>query len=176
MIDLQTLDLPELNLIIKKGEFVGLYGPTGSGKTTLLNEIYKKYIKSHRISYVFQENRLIGHLSCEKNVSLVLENQMSCVNAKNNAGQWLEIFDLSDKRLQTSKKISGGEAQRVNIARAFAWNGEIFLLDEPFSAQDEFHKKIIFEQIQKLRENHFVVIVSHNYTDLVELGCKIVKL
>lgn len=166
----------QAELIVKEGEIVGFYGPTGCGKTTLLNKIASEYSEKYKISYAFQENRLIPELSVFKNIVLPLENEVSEINAKKTADEWIENFDLICQKNKKTKHLSGGEAQRVNLARAFSWNGDIFLLDEPFSAQDEQHKQIISSFIKELKnQNKIILIVSHSRQDLIDLNCRIVE-
>lgn len=166
----------DFNLHVQMGEKVGLFGPTGCGKTSILNLISQKYSDKIKISYVFQESRLMPYNSALKNVSIVLESL--CRDKKESlkeAEKWLKCFDLESKMETKAIRLSGGEAQRVNIARAFAWNGEIFLLDEPFSSQDQIHHDLLMQNIKNL-QNKTVVIVSHNRKDLEDLGCRIVNL
>lgn len=158
------------------GEITGFFGPTGSGKTTRLNQIAAEFSEKYRISYVFQDSRLLPELSAKKNIFLPLENALDKKMAEEIAEHWIKIFDLELQKNQKAKSLSGGEAQRVNLARAFAWNGDVFLFDEPFSSQDENHKKIIMENIKELsQQKKTIVLVSHNRQDLVDLNCKIVE-
>lgn len=158
------------------GEITGFFGPTGSGKTTRLNQIAAEFSEKYKISYGFQDNRLLPELSVKKNISLPLENALDKKKAEEIAEKWMKIFDLELQKNQKAKALSGGEAQRVNLARAFAWNGDVFLFDEPFSSQDENHKKIIMENIKELsQQKKTIVLVSHNRQDLVDLNCKIVE-
>lgn len=158
------------------GEITGFFGPTGSGKTTRLNQIAAEFSEKYRISYVFQDSRLLPELSAKKNIFLPLENALDKKMAEEIAEHWIKIFDLELQKNQKAKALSGGEAQRLNLARAFAWNGDVFLFDEPFSSQDENHKKIIMENIRELSlQKKTIVLVSHNRQDLVDLNCKIVE-
>ena len=170
--------LSDFNLRVKKGECIGLFAPTGRGKTTLLNKITEKYAGAgSKISYAFQDNRLILELSAYQNVKIPLENIYTEDKAEKIANYFISQLDLQSVANNKCKKLSGGEKQRVNLARAFAYDGDIFLLDEPFSAQDEKHKKTIFELIENLiPSGKSVIIVSHNKNDLDLLCERIVKL
>lgn len=159
---------------IKNGECIGIYGPTGSGKTTLFNKILADYSPKYKISYVFQDNKLITHLTVLKNVMLPLESKMDKNEAEKKARGWLQELDLVEKVGSQCNKLSGGEKQRVNLARAFAFDGDIFLFDEAFTAQDEKHKKQIFELVKQLKTTKkTILIISHNKQDLEELCEKI---
>ncbi len=157
------------------GKVTGFFGPTGSGKTTRLNQIAEEYSDKYKISYAFQDNRLLPDLSVIRNISLPLENFVVKKNAEEIAEKWIKAFDLSLQKNRKTKVLSGGEAQRVNLARAFAWNGDI-LLDEPFSSQDEKHKDIIKNLIKELiAQKKTLIVVSHNKQDLIDLNCNIVE-
>lgn len=158
---------------IKTGESVGIYGPTGCGKTTLFNKILADYSPANKISYIFQDNKLVSHLTVLKNVIIPLEKNMDKIEAEKQARGWLQELDLVEKADSQCNKLSGGEKQRVNLARAFAFGGDIFLFDEAFTAQDEEHKKKIFELIKKIKNEKIILIISHNKQDLEELCGKI---
>lgn len=163
----------DFSLKVYKGERLGLFAPTGKGKTTLLNKIAEFYYDKIKISYSFQENCVLQNKSVEKNIAFVLNNKN-----KQNIDCILKDFDLYSKKNVLCKFLSGGELQRVNLARAFAFNGELFLLDEPFSAQDNFHKSLLLNLIEEkiLNKNKTLIIVSHNYDDLKSICTKIIEL
>lgn len=147
-----------------QGKCIGFFGPTGSGKTTQLNKIAREH---GCVSYCFQDNCLIENQSVLKNVVLPLENIFARDEAVQVAEKWIRLLDLQDKRDVLCGKLSGGEKQRVGIARAFAYDAEIFLLDEPCSAQDKEHKEIIFQLIIQLKEQgKLIYLVSHEKTFL----------
>lgn len=159
-----------INLELVKGKCTGLYGPTGAGKSTLLKQIFLLLKDDYKVSFVFQDNCLINNQTVKKNVILPLENKISKNEAEIICGEHLLAFDLLQVSEKKAGQISGGEAQRCGIARAFAWNGDVFLLDEPFSAQDDNHKKVIMEHINRLKEKErAVLLVSHNKDDLQQL-------
>jgi len=159
--------ISEYNFNLLQNELLGICGITGSGKTTLLNKIYEHLHSKMDISYCFQESRLLENLSVEKNLSLV----------SSNVEQWIDLLDLNDVRNKKCGKISGGEAQRVNLARAFAWNGQLFLLDEPFSSQDQNHTETIEQLIKKVNlTGRTIVLVSHNKEILQRLCHRVIEL
>lgn len=154
---------------------IGFFGPTGSGKTTTINKIAKENCENCKVSYVFQDNQLIEKLSVLKNVILPLENSYSKTEAELIALNWLKKMDLEDKQNVLCEKLSGGEKQRVGLARAFAYDGTLFLFDEPFAAQDENHKNLIMNNIKLLKNNgKLIYIVSHHKEDL-EYLCDEIK-
>lgn len=188
-IDSQTL-FKNFSLSLNEGEVVGIFAPTGSGKSTLLNfiadvlqdtkfkydgKITKK--ENLKISYVFQEPRLIESVSVLKNVMLPLENQNDFTAAQNIAQNWIEKLNLVSKKDTKANQLSGGEKQRTSLARAFAFDSQLLLLDEPFSAQDEANKNQIIELICNLvqTQKKSALLISHNKEDLQKLCTKIVN-
>lgn len=181
-------------LKISEGEHIVLLGPSGSGKTTLLRminglvrpssgvisinnkEVFNHSIKELRrsIGYVLQRNSLFPHYNVEENISVV--PKLLNWDKKRIHERVLEIIDkvgLSQDFLSRSpEKLSGGEAQRVNIARALAADPPILLMDEPFSALDTLSKKSIREEIMSLDEfrKKTVVMISHDIQEAFELA------
>ncbi|MCQ2575333.1 MAG: ATP-binding cassette domain-containing protein [Treponema sp.] len=164
----------QLNLELKG--ITGIFAPTGSGKTTLLNYIAgnlknktefeisgtKDFDENINISYGYQDFRLLENLSVEKNILLPLENLSDYEEKKNNALEIAEKLKLTDLLSEKCKDLSGGEKQRVSLVRAFAFPGDLLLLDEPFSNQDEEKCNLIIEQIKIMAEKVPVLVVSHN--------------
>lgn len=176
--------IKDFNLELHEGECKGISAPTGTGKTTLFNyiagilpqasfEISGELIKNPelKISYGFQEPRLIPGVSALKNVMLPLENKMKKERAESIAKEWLGRFNLSNKVCELPKKLSGGEQQRVNLARAFANAGGLLLLDEPFASQDEENAQNIIALIKEilLIPHTAVLIISHDKTMLEQV-------
>lgn len=170
----QKILFSNFSLSLKNAESVGIFGPTGAGKTSLLNKIINDYADKIKISCAFQDNCLIEEHSVFKNILLPLQNQMSETDAKEKVNTWCQKLDLLQLQNTLCKKLSGGEKQRTNLARAFAYDGELFLFDEPFSSQDENHKNLIKKQILQLRNQKTLLIVSHNKNDLEQLCDRIV--
>ena len=174
------------NLELKAGECKGISAPTGTGKTTLFNyiagilpqkdfTITGELVKAPnlKIAYAFQEARLIPGLSALKNVMLPLENLLEPERAISAARIWLERFKLSNKAESLPNNLSGGEQQRVNLARAFAYlaaNGSaehlegLLLLDEPFASQDEENAQNIQSLIKEMlfMQKKSALIISHD--------------
>lgn len=178
--------LKNLNLNIKKGEFIGVYGSSGSGKSTFLNilaglfkpntgrvisdnnDIFQN-IKSWRknIGYVPQKVYLLDE-NIAKNVSLEFKKQLNDKNFKEaidiaglkNVSNNLKLRQ-KDSLGEKGDKISGGQAQRVGIARAIYNKPEILIFDEATSSLDKNIERKIINSIYKLRGKKTVIIVSH---------------
>lgn len=168
------------SLQINQGETTGIFAPTGKGKTTLLNYIAQTYYKKIKISYAYQDNRLLQNKTVFQNLNFIIpkEKHQNSRDISTKIEQLLQNFDLLHIKNTPCKLLSGGEQQRVNLARAFAFNPELFLLDEPFTAQDVTHKTQLFSIIQQciIEKNKTMILVSHNFDDLKTLCKKIINL
>ena len=158
-------------------------GASGVGKTTLLNALtglsgFDGEIENmpKNVSYIFQSDRLVKTISVEKNLDFVLKNAISDKTARKNAiydmAKLLEISDVL-KRLPT--EISGGQAQRVQMARAFLYPSEVMLLDEPFKGLDVSLKTRLIKKFLELwgRDGRTVVLVTHDVYDALLMGDKV---
>src|SRR3989338_10816758 len=172
------VDVPALKGItieIKKGDFVAIIGASGSGKSTMMNlmgclDIPTKgtiYLKSQDISklnesdlaslrgktigFVFQQYNLIASMTALGNVLLPLEFlEYSDEEAAKRAKEILNIVGLGDKMHHRPTQLSGGEQQRVSIARSLAGNPEIILADEPTGALDSVTGKELLNMLSRL--------------------------
>lgn len=189
--DVQALN--HINLAIKKGEFIALLGPSGCGKTTLLRTIAdlleptsgkvrisgmtpKEIRLQQKFGIVFQNPVLFEWRTVKKNVELPLEIMYwSKVERKKQADRMLELVGLTKFADHYPKQLSGGMQQRVGIARAFGIKPNILLMDEPFSALDEFTKEKLHDDLLKIwREtNKTVIFVTHNIQEAVYLSDKV---
>ena len=171
--------IKDFNLELSGGDYKVISAPTGTGKTTLFNyiagilsqaafEVSGQMEKTPdlRVSYAFQEPRLIPSISVLKNVMLPLQNIMDEHSALTAARQWLTRFNLSTKSNDYPESLSGGEKQRVNLARAFAYTPGLLLLDEPFSSQDAQNVTNIQTQIKEILStpNTAILLITHNRT------------
>lgn len=127
------------SLEIEEGKITCLLGASGCGKTTLLNMLagltpYEGKIENvpARISYIFQQERLLPNLTVKQNVALVLGRHAD----EEKISQILEKVELSGKENAYPAELSGGQAQRVSVARAFLNPARLILMDEPFSSLD----------------------------------------
>ncbi|EAK6703612.1 ABC transporter ATP-binding protein [Campylobacter coli] len=177
--------LDNINLNIYKGEWLAIMGPSGSGKSTLLNilslmddpssgkyildnedleqinEEQKITLRREKIGLIFQQFHLIPYLSALENVMLS-QYYHSSVDEED-VKAILEKVGLSHRLSHLPSQLSGGEQQRVCIARALINNPEILLADEPTGNLDEANEKIVLETLQKLKnEGKTIVLITHN--------------
>lgn len=167
------LVLHDFNIDIDDGKIICLFGPSGCGKTTLLNIIAGliKYdegnvlgIDDKRISYIFQETRLLPWSTIEDNIIFVLRDKYNKDDAIKIARDYLRFVELLEYKDYYPHQLSGGMKQRVSIARAFAYESEILLMDEPFKGLDiELKRNLIniFLSLWK-KNNKTVVFVTHD--------------
>ena len=185
--------LTGVNLDIYKGEFISLLGPSGCGKTTLLRSIAdlqeptdgtirisgqtpKELRLQQKFGVVFQQPVLFDWRTVKKNVELPLEIMyQSKADRSKRADEMLEMVGLKDFANHFPKQLSGGMQQRVNIARAFGIRPEILLMDEPFSALDEFTKEKLYEDLLRIwrQTNKTIIFVTHNIQEAVFLSDRI---
>jgi NitT/TauT family transport system ATP-binding protein len=185
--------LTSVSLDIKKGEFVSLVGPSGCGKTTLLriiadllspttgtinigNESTKQARLKGKYGMVFQSPVLYEWRNVIKNIELPLEIMGVAPKERlERAEEMLEMVGLNDFGKSYPGQLSGGMQQRVGIARALVIQPEILLMDEPFSALDEFTRERLHEDLLNIwrRTNKTIVFVTHNISESVFLSDKI---
>lgn len=185
--------LTGVNLDIYKGEFISLLGPSGCGKTTLLRSIAdlqeptdgtiridgrtpKELRLEQKFGFVFQQPVLFDWRTVKKNVELPLEIMyQSKEDRGKRAEEMLEMVGLKKFLNHFPGQLSGGMQQRVNIARAFAIRPDILLMDEPFSALDEFTKEKLYEDLLRIwrQTNKTIIFVTHNIQEAVFLSDRI---
>jgi putative ABC transport system ATP-binding protein len=181
--------LQGVNLEIAKGEFLALMGPSGSGKTTLLNlmggldqpsagtiEIGGTDIaaltggqlsrwRSHHIGFVFQLYNLLPVLTAERNVDLpLLLTKLSKAERRKRVDIALKVVGLSDRAKHYPRQLSGGQEQRVGIARAIVTDPTLLLCDEPTGDLDRKAGDGILDLLQALNRQHgkTIVMVTHD--------------
>lgn len=175
----------DFSLELKSNQIIGIKGPSGKGKTTLLNCIADVLPKDNtfvingsiqkksniKISYVFQEHRLIPFISVLKNVMLPLEKIMPKDEAEQIAMNYLKEFELLYKKDNFPNELSGGEKQRVSLARAFAYPSDLLLMDEPFQSQDLEKKQKLIMMTKNIlqKESRAIIFVSHSEDELAQL-------
>lgn len=185
--------LTKISLDIKKGEFISLLGPSGCGKTTLLriigdlleNTSGEVYIDGEsprtarikrKYGIVFQSPVLYEWRTIRKNVELPLEiMKIKRKERKRIVEEMLALVGLSDFADHYPSQLSGGMQQRVGIARALAVGPEILLMDEPFSALDEFTREKLHEDLLNIwqQTNKTIVFVTHNISEAVFLSDRV---
>lgn len=190
--------LDHLDLTIEEGEFVTLLGPSGCGKTTLLKMINKLipgdggeiFLKSKAISewdtihlrrsigYVIQQIGLFPHMTIEDNIGYVLSLQG--VKRRDRHKRTVELIHLvgMDPSMLSRypRELSGGQNQRIGVARALAADPEIILMDEPFGAVDEIARTALQDELLALQKKlkKTIVFVTHDISEALKLGSKIV--
>ena len=192
-----NLVLEDINLDIDEGNFVSIIGKSGSGKTTLLKIIsgLKKQTKGtvilndkilsndgifvepedRKLGLVVQEKVLFPHLNVQDNVEFGIasddKKNEKCI-------EMLKKFHISDLIDKYPHEISGGEAQRVALARTLVTKPSVLLLDEPFNGLDQGLKDEIYPDIKRiLKENKMTTImVSHDLNEVKSLSNKIYEL
>lgn len=184
--DLQALDISNLNL--SASELTCIVGPTGCGKTTLLNILsgvdakYEGNVDctpsgAPKTAYMFQQDLLLPWRTVAQNITIGLE---ACgVEVQSEVtDEWLQRLGLSDFARAYPSALSVGMRQRVALARTLALNADLYLFDEPLSAQD-FPSRIAIEEIFRthLRRNGCItVVVTHNIEEAIVLGDRIIVL
>jgi iron(III) transport system ATP-binding protein len=194
-IDKKTI-INDLNLAVKEGEFISIMGPSGSGKTSLLRLISglakqsKGTIKvNHKViadddTFIEPENRNLGLVVQEKvlfphlNVINNIKFGLSHSSINDDLSSIVEQFKITHLLNNYPHQLSGGEAQRVALARTLVTKPKILLLDEPFNGLDEALKKEIYPDIQAFLKEHKIttIMVSHNIQEVEELSDRSFKL
>lgn len=186
-----------LELEIKKGEFVTLIGPSGCGKTTSLKMINRlidptegtiringKDIKDYdihelrwNIGYVLQQIALFPHMTVEQNITVVPElKKWNPSKMKKRSLELMEMIGLESNYLKRyPSELSGGQQQRIGVIRALAADPDIILMDEPFSALDPISRKQLQEDVSNLQQEikKTIVFVTHDIQEAVTLGDRV---
>lgn len=184
--------LNDISFQVRKGEFICIVGGSGCGKSTLLRTIagldcehdgeilvdHKEVTKaSKERGLVFQEHRLFPWLSVLKNVCFALDTG-SKSEKEEKAKKSVELVGLAGFEQAKPKELSGGMAQRANIARALVNNPPILLLDEPFGALDAFTKIQLQNELINIknREECTMMMVTHDIEEAVYLADRVIVL
>lgn len=185
----QTEALRGIDLDIYPGEVVAVMGPSGSGKSTLLhclagvivpdggevvydgatisrmNERERSRLRLSEFGFVFQFGQLLPDLSALSNVMIpLLLGGAKPVSARRTAHEWLDRFGLADQANKLPGEMSGGQAQRVTIARAMAGRPRLLFADEPTGSLDSLAaEKVLTAMLEQVRElGTTVVIITHD--------------
>ncbi len=181
----KTAVLQDFSLTFEKGQIVSLLAPSGHGKTTILHLISdithpdKGIIKVHtsKIGYIFQEHRLIPWKTVLQNLLFVM-NDISRKERKTRALDILQQVGLDHVTDFYPSQLSGGMKQRVSIARAFAYQPELILMDEPFSALDVKRKEKLQHALIDLIETYkqTIIYVTHDPLEAAKISDKVLIL
>jgi iron(III) transport system ATP-binding protein len=193
-----NLILNGIDLNIFEGEILSILGPSGCGKTTLLRlisgleklyqgqiKIYNKTVSSSKVyippnkrglGLVLQEKVLFPHLSILNNVKFGIRGDND--SRKNKALEFLKLFKVDQYANSYPNNLSGGEQQRVAIARSISPNPKILLMDEPFGSLDDDLKKELREETKKIikKNKTTCILVTHNIEDALSMSDRIIRL
>lgn len=158
-----------------------ILGPSGCGKTSLLRLIaglesfeagFIKKNTKERISFIFQEHRLLPWKTALQNVEIVLGNLMTTEQSQATACKYLEMVGLQKSMQLYPPQLSGGMKQRVSVARAFAFPSQLILMDEPFKELDIKTKRNLITTIKEVwnKDQRTMLFVTHDVDEAVELG------
>ncbi|KAA6335209.1 putative ABC transporter ATP-binding protein [termite gut metagenome] len=195
--EIETVALENVNLTVERGEFLSVMGPSGCGKSTLLNIIglldaptegniaingihvggmKDKELAAFRnktLGFVFQSFHLINSLSVIDNVELpLLYRRTSSAERKKLAKEMLERVGLSHRTTHFPTQLSGGQCQRVAVARAVVGNPEVILADEPTGNLDSRMGAEVMELLHKLNkeDGRTIIMVTHNEEQAKQTG------
>lgn len=187
--DVEVPALKEVNLEVKRGEFLAISGPSGSGKSTMMNlvgcldlptegtifldgdniaelrESSLSQIRGKKIGFIFQQFNLLPTLTALENVMLPLELQdVDSKTAKEKALAVLKMVGLGDRVEHLPTQLSGGQQQRVAISRALAIDPEIILADEPTGNLDSKTGEFIMEFLSKIHKEKkkTIIMITHD--------------
>ncbi|EIV8502843.1 choline ABC transporter ATP-binding protein [Vibrio parahaemolyticus] len=197
----QVVGVDNVSLTVKRGEICVLMGLSGSGKSSLLrtvnglndisrgslkiqdgddmvelancNEQTLRHLRTHRVSMVFQKFALMPWLTVLDNVAFGLEMQgIGKAERRAKAREQLEMVGLSEWESKFPHELSGGMQQRVGLARAFAMDTDILLMDEPFSALDPLIRAQLQDELSLLQKklNKTILFVSHDLDEALKIG------
>ncbi len=197
---IETPVLKGVDLEVKKGEFVAIMGRSGAGKSTLMYQISlldtptsgeievlgtdilnlspkeKTDFRLKKLGYVFQDYALLPDLTALENVALpIMMAGTSTEDAYVQAREALESVDLGHRVENLPSQMSGGEQQRVSIARAIAHSPEILFADEPTANLDKISSDVVMVAFKKLREKGQTIVMVTHELDYGEQADRIIE-
>lgn len=193
--------LTNINLKFDNKGLVTILGNSGSGKTTLMNLIagivkptagtivYESidsnsikdsdydYLRNHYFGFVFQDMYLIETLTVYENIDIALKLQgLNDVESNIKILESLTLLNINDLVNNKISELSGGEKQRVNIARSIAKGAKVILADEPASFLDKDNSHIIYNYLQKISKSVLVIMVSHDEDNALKISDRIIRM
>jgi len=189
--------LKNVDLQIKKGEFISLIGHSGCGKSTVLNVVAGLYqatkggvlLNNKEVNepgperaVVFQNHSLLPWLTCYQNVELavkeVFKGKMSAKEMKEWINHNINLVHMDHATHKLPDEISGGMKQRIGIARALAMQPEVLLMDEPFGALDALTRAHMQDSLMEIQDelNNTVIMITHDVDEAVLLSDRIVMM
>ncbi|HIS59708.1 MAG TPA: ABC transporter ATP-binding protein [Candidatus Faecousia faecipullorum] len=192
--DLLVLD--DISFDVKRGEFLCVVGPTGCGKTTFLNCLTKLGVyqltsgeilingepvdlRKHNVAYIFQEYSAFPWQTVEENVAYGLKmKKRPAAEIRQRVDEMLELVGLTEYRKYYPSQLSASMLQRVSIARAFAVQPDLLLMDEPYGQLDNSLRYKLEDELIKLwqKTGTTVIFITHNIEEAVYLSQRILVL
>ncbi len=188
----KKFELKEVNLEVQKGEYFVLLGLSGAGKTLLLEcisgiqkpdhgqifldgeQITRQKIQKRNIGYVFQDHAVFPHLNVFDNIAYAIKKKFPKKEIKQKVEEISEVVNIRHLLDRDTKTLSGGEAQRVALARTLIREPKCILLDEPFSSLDVQLRDDLRSLLRKLnRMGQTIIHVTHDYEEAITLAQKI---
>ena len=199
--EVETTALDNVDLEIKKGEFVSIMGPSGCGKSTLMNilgllddpsdgefnflgidvskfsERKRAQLRKENIGFVFQSFNLIDELSVYENVELpLLYLKISSAERKKKVHQVLDRIQIMHRKNHFPQQLSGGQQQRVAVARALVSDPKLILADEPTGNLDSTHGDEVMKMLTDLNDTGTTIIMVTHSPSYAEYGSRVVHL
>lgn len=195
--DVETAALKDIDLTIAEGEFVVILGPSGSGKSTLLNVIsgldtvtsgtiqFKDVrltdlserkmtaFRRQHLGFIFQQYNLLQNLTVYENIQIGSDIGTNPLPID----ELLDSIGLTAARDKYPHQLSGGEQQRVSVARSLAKNPDIIFCDEPTGSLDEENSKKVLQMLQDLNDTYHktVVVITHN-NGIAEMADQVIRM
>ncbi|MDD4160157.1 MAG: ATP-binding cassette domain-containing protein, partial [Synergistaceae bacterium] len=189
-LDLGSFNIESLSLKVSRGEFFMVVGPSGAGKTILLEAIAGIRLlcggkikisgkdvtdlppEKRKVALVYQDYALFPHMSVLHNIEWGLK--FLDKPDKKRVGELIDLFKLAPLLNRSPETLSGGEQQRVSLARSLAVDPALLLLDEPLSALDPSFREELSDYLAEINKAGMTIImVTHNFGEVLSLGSRV---